>query len=90
MNMKLSMDFECFQSFRSQTLILTLISQAFIGSFIRVGREYPQRPGTIEMYQYRRWHGHTAIEFGHDCCLLLHQLHHYRVVQLVTEQQDEN
>lgn len=32
------------------------------------------------VYQHWGWDGHDTTESGHDCCLLLHQLHHNRSV----------
>lgn len=51
-----------------------------VGPPVWAGGKHATWPGAVQVHQHRGWDGCSTTQFGHDCCLLLHQLHHHRFV----------
>lgn len=56
------------------------VPSSLVGPPVWAGGNDVAWPGTIQVHQHRGWDGCCSTELGHDCCLLLHQLHHHRLV----------
>jgi hypothetical protein len=59
------------------------LTSALVRFAERTCRDDAARLGAVQVHHRRRGHGHTALEPGDDRSLLLHLVHHHRLVLLL-------